>query len=70
MSWTKEDLEAIDAAILNRVTSGAQEVEFPSGKRIKFDSLESLMKMRGYIIGEINKGLLGNKSTYSLATFP
>ena len=73
MSWTKEDLDALEEAIKDRAISGTLEVTFPSGKSIRFESTASMLKVRAEMIRYLNDLMLrqaGIKpSTHSLATF-
>lgn len=48
--WTKEDLIALESAL----KSGVQEVDYPGGQRIKYHSLNDMLKLRRAIILEIN----------------
>lgn len=63
MAFSPEDLIAIEAAI----KSGVQEVDYPGGQRIKYQSLSDMLKARRAIILEINS-LRGGKP-FSLADF-
>lgn len=72
MSWTREDLEKLEDAILNRATSGTLEVSFASGKSIRFESVTSMLKVRAEIIKYLNNEamrLKGGSADYSLARF-
>jgi hypothetical protein len=63
MAWTKEDLDALEAAI----KSGVQEVDYPGGQRIKYHTLNDMLKLRRAIILEINS-TAGGKA-YALVDF-
>lgn len=68
MSWTKKDLETLTAAMAD----GVVEVNYPSGERIRYHSLEEMRELRkemqAAIDAEVAKALGGN-SRYSLASF-
>lgn len=53
--WTIEDLYALNDAI----KSGIQEVDYPGGQRIKYQSLNDMLKLRRAIILEINSTAKG-----------
>lgn len=49
MAWTQTDLDAVDAAILAIVTSGAQTVRYSDGREVTYYSLQELLKARDLI---------------------
>jgi hypothetical protein len=50
MSFSKSDLDALDAAI----KTGVQEVDYPGGQRVKYQTLNDMLKLRRTMILEIN----------------
>ena len=50
MSWTEEDLAALNASI----KSGIKEVDYPGGHSIQYQSLSEMLKLRQAMILEIN----------------
>ena len=70
--WTLDDLAAINVAIRDRGIGGVLECQFPSGKRLRFESIQSMLKLRDEIIRDINAGIAeqaGVPSTHSVAAF-
>jgi hypothetical protein len=63
MSFTREDLDALDEAI----KSGVSEVDYPGGQRIKYQSISDMLKARRAIILEINS--LAKAKPYKLVDF-
>lgn len=61
--WTEDDLYALQKAI----QSGVQEVDYPGGQRIKYHSLNDMLKLRRAIILEINS--TAKTKPYALAEF-
>lgn len=61
--WTIEDLYALNDAI----KSGVQEVDYPGGQRIKYHSLNDMLKLRRAIILEINS--TANTKPFALVDF-
>jgi len=50
MSFTKADLDALD----NAIKTGVHEVNFPGGQRVRYQTLNDMLKLRRSIILEIN----------------
>lgn len=63
MAFNHEDLLAIETAI----KSGVQEVDYPGGQRVKYHSLNDMLKVRRAIILEINS--TAKTKPYSLVDF-
>ena len=63
MAFTREHLEALDEAI----ASGVQEVDYPGGQRIKYQSISDMLKARRAIILEINS--TAKQKPYRLVDF-
>lgn len=61
--WTYEDLAALNEAI----KSGVAEVDYPGGQRIKYHTLNDMLKLRRAIILELNSTAGGKP--YSLVAF-
>ena len=68
MSWTEDDIGAMDDAIKRGVTS----VSLPSGQSIRYPTMDELIKARNLAVLEVSKAnakTAGHSTRYSLAKF-
>lgn len=72
MSWTKADLDAVDAAIAKAGATGVLEIEWPGGQRIRYHSLQAMLDLRSVMYDYIRQDLAQQSNvstTHSLASF-
>lgn len=66
MTFTQTDLDAIRAAI----ASGAMEVAYADGSRVKYRSLDEMLRTRDMIAAEVSQpASTGRNSRVSLISF-
>jgi hypothetical protein len=69
LSFTQADIDAIDTAIAR----GVAEVVYANGQKVRFPSMDDMLKARNLMVKEVSKALAaasGKRQGYSLATFP
>ncbi len=66
--WTEDDLARLKTAI----QSGTQEVQYASGRRIRYHSMDEMLKLHDLMVRDINAenaSQSGGNARWSLASF-
>lgn len=64
MAWTAADLEAVEDAIRNFSSSGAQEVRAADGRTVKYTSLTDLLNLRNAMRAELSSATRITKAAF------